>query len=81
MQRTWRIISALVNKRNQEEKEVHSGLVAVLDSLMTSKSYLKMAELVAAIAKLPNQSVYRKEFVRDIYQTLLDAERLGLSAS
>lgn len=72
---------ALVNKRNQEEKEVHSGLVSVLDSLMTSKSYLKMAELVAAIAKLPNQSVYRKEFVRDIYQTLLDAERLGLSAS
>ncbi len=71
---------SLVNKRNQADKEVQNGLVSVVDSLVTGKSYLRIAKLIAAIAKLPNQSIYRKEFVKDIYQTLVDAERLGLSA-
>lgn len=72
---------SLVNKRNQAEKEVQSFLASVADSLIADKSFLKIAKLIAAIAKLPNQSVYRKELVKDIYQTLVDADRLGISAS
>lgn len=72
---------SLVNKRNQAEKEIQSGLSSVVNPLVTGKSYMKIARLIAAITKLPNQSVYRKEFVKDIYHTLVDADRLGLSAS
>jgi len=72
---------SLVNKRNQAEIEVQSGLSSVVNPLVIGKSYLKIARLIAAITKLPDQTVYRKEFVKDIYHTLVDADRLGLSAS
>ena len=70
----------LVNKRNKREKDIQFSLASVVNPLLTCKSYLKIAELVLAIAKMPDQAIYRKEFVRDIYQTLLDAQRLGLTA-
>lgn len=72
---------SLVNKRSPAEKEIQTILASMVNSLITDKSYLRIARLIVAIAKLPSQSVYRKEFVNDIYHALMDAERLRLSAS
>ena len=71
---------SLVNKRNQDEKLIRDGLESVVDPLLVGKSYLKLANLIVSIAKLPDIVIYRKEFLRDIYQTLLDADRLSLTA-
>ena len=42
---------------------------------------MNIANLIVAIARLPEIVIYRKEFIRDIYYTLVDANTLGLTAS
>ena len=42
---------------------------------------MNIANLIVAIAKLPEIVVYRKEFLRDIYHTLVDANKLRITAS
>lgn len=70
----------LKGKRSQEDLVIKSSLESVVSSLLQEKSYFKIASLVVAIAKLPDVVVYRKEFIRDLYNSLLDADKLGMTA-
>ena len=70
----------LINKRRQEDQAIKSKLESAFSPLLKNKTYLKIANLIVAIAKLPGIVIYRKEFIRDLYHTLIDADRLGLTA-
>lgn len=70
----------LINKRRQEDQAIKSKLESAFSPLLKNKTYLKIANLIVAIAKLPGIVIYRKEFIRDLYYTLVDADRLGLTA-
>ena len=51
-----------------------------MNPLLKEKTYINIAKLIVAIARLPETVIYRKEFIRDIYYTLVDADKLGLTA-
>lgn len=70
----------LIRKRSVEELEIRGKLESIIESIVSSKSYAKIAILIEAIKKLPDVRIYRKEFVRDICNTLRDAEQLGITA-
>ena len=71
----------LKNKRGQNDQRIKSKLESAITPLLKEKTYLSIANLIVAIARLPDIVIYRKEFIRDIYHTLMDAYRLGLTAS
>ena len=71
----------LKNKRKVEDQAVMSELVSAINPLMKEKTYLSIANLIVAIARLPEIIIYRKEFIRDIYHTLVNAHKLGITAS
>ena len=62
------------------EQEIRENLESIITSLVARKSYITIAALIKAIEKLPDVKVYRKDFLHDIYKTLQDADRLGISA-
>ena len=71
----------LKNKRRQDDQVLLSKLESAINPLLKEKTYLNIAKLIVAIARLPQIVIYRKEFIRDIYHTLIDANKLGLTAS
>ena len=71
----------LKNKRRQDDQATKSKLESAINHLLKEKSSLNIANLIVAIARLPGIVIYRKEFIRDIYHTLIDANKLGLTAS
>lgn len=71
----------LKNKRRQDDQAIKSKLESAINPLLKEKSYMNIANLIVAIARLPEIVIYRKEFLRDIYHTLVDANKLGLTAS
>lgn len=71
----------LKSKRKNEDQAIMSKLVSAINPLLKEKTYLNIANLIVAIARLPEIVIYRKEFIRDIYHTLVDANKLGLTAS
>jgi hypothetical protein len=71
----------LINKRKQDEQAIKSKLESAMNPLLKEKTYMNIANLIIAIARLPEIVIYRKEFIRDIYHTLVDANKLGLTAS
>ena len=71
----------LINKRKQDEQAIKSKLESAMNPLLKEKTYMNIANLIVAIARLPEIVIYRKEFIRDIYHTLVDANKLGLTAS
>ena len=71
----------LKNKRRQDDQAIKSKLEAAINCLLKEKTYMNIANLIVAIARLPEIVVYRKEFLRDIYHTLVDANKLRITAS
>lgn len=71
----------LKNKRRQDDQATKSKLESAINHLLKEKSSLNIANLIVAISRLPEIVIYRKEFIRDIYHTLIDANKLGLTAS
>lgn len=79
---TWiKVDGTLVNKRKPEEKVLRDKLEAIISSLTIKRSYRKIADLIVALIQLKGVIVYRKDFVKDILNTLIEADRLGLTAS
>ncbi|MCQ2182693.1 MAG: ATP-dependent helicase [Bacteroidales bacterium] len=71
----------LIRKQKQDDQEIKSKLESAMNSLLKEKTYVNIANLIVAIARLPEIAIYRKEFIRDIYYTLIDADKLGLTAT
>lgn len=71
----------LKNKRSAKEQLIQKDLEVIITSLTARKSYKSIALLIEKIENLPDVKIYRKDLLRDICKTLLDAERLGLSAT
>lgn len=71
----------LKSKKKNEDQAIMSKLVSAINPLLKEKTYLNIANLIVSIARLPEIVIYRKEFIRDIYHTLVDANKLGLTAS
>lgn len=69
------------NKRGQDDQAIKSKPESAINPLLKEKSYLNIANFIVTIARLPEIVIYRKEFLRDIYHTLVDANKLGLNAS
>lgn len=72
---------ALVRKSKDEEQVYRNGLKEIVDPLCARKSYGLIAILIEAIGKLPDVTVYRKELVRNVVQVLVEADKLGLTAT
>ena len=72
---------ALVKKQKKEEIAISDNLVQIVSLLSEKKSYGLVAELINAISNLPNVIIYRKDFVRDMTRVLIDAGRMGVSAT
>lgn len=71
----------LKRKSKAEEVGLRIGLEEIVNPLCAQKSYGLIAILIDAIGKLPNVTVYRKEFVRNMVKVLVDANKLGLTAT
>ena len=71
----------LKRKSKEVDLEARSGLKEIVNSLCTQKSYGLIAVLIDAIGNLYNVTVYRKEFVRNMVKVLVDANKLGLTAT
>lgn len=79
---TWINASgALVKKTKEKDLQVRSGLAEIVNPLCAQKSYGLIAILIDAISKLPDVTVYRKEFIRNLQRVLIDANKLGLTAT
>lgn len=72
---------ALVKKQKADEQGIRNTLQEIVEPLYERKSYGLIAKLIGAIAKLPNVTVYRKEFVRNVHRVLIEASKLGLTAT
>lgn len=72
---------ALVRKSKEEDQVFRNGLKEIVEPLCVRKSYGSIAILIDAIGKLPGVTVYRKELVRNIVQVLIEADKLGLTAT
>lgn len=70
----------LKRKQKQGDQTIKSKLESAMNPLLKEKTYINIANLIVAIARLPEIVIYRKEFIRDIYYTLVDADKLGLTA-
>lgn len=72
---------ALVRKSKEADLEVRNGLKEIVEPLCERKSYGQIAILINAIGSLPGVTVYRKELVRNVVQVLVEANKLGLTAT
>ena len=72
---------ALVRKSKDEDQVFRNGLKEIVEPLCARKSYGLIAILIDAIGKLPGVTVYRKELVRNVIQVLVEANKLGLTAT
>lgn len=72
---------ALVRKSKDEELVFRNGLKDIVEPLCARKSYGLIAILIDAIGKLPGVTVYRKELVKNVVQVLVEANKLGLTAT
>lgn len=70
----------LVRKTKEEDLKIRDELKSIIDSLIEGKTYGKIVVLIEAIQNLPEVKIYRKEIVKEICNTLKDAERLSLTA-
>ena len=71
----------LKNKRSAADQQIRRNVEKIITSLVSRKSYANIAFLIEAIVKLPNVKIYRTDCLRDICQTLREADRLGISAT
>ena len=71
----------LKRKSKAEDVEARNGLEEIVNPLCAQKSYGLIAILIDAMSKLYNVTVYRKEFVRNMVKVLVDANKLGLTAT
>ena len=71
----------LKNKRTTKEQQIKGHLETIINTLLSRKSYSNILLLIEAIEGLPDVKIYRKDFLQDIYKSLKDAERLGISAT
>ena len=71
----------LKNKRTTKEQQIKGHLETIINTLLSIKSYSNIMLLIEAIEGLPDVKIYRKDFLQDIYKSLKDAERLGISAT
>ena len=72
---------SLKNKRTTKEQQIKGHLETIINTLLSRKSYSNILLLIEAIEGLPDVKIYRKDFLQDIYKSLKDAERLGISAT
>ena len=71
----------LKNKKTTKEQQIKGHLETIINTLLSRKSYSNILLLIEAIERLPDVKIYRKDFLQDIYKSLKDAERLGISAT
>lgn len=77
----FREAGGLKNKRSAADQQIRRNVEKIITSLVSRKSYANIAFLIEAIVKLPNVKIYRTDCLRDICQTLREADRLGISAT
>lgn len=79
---TWINASgALVKKTKEDDLQVRNVLAEIVNSLCAQKSYGLIAILIDAISQLPDVTVYRKEFIWNLQRVLIDANKLGMTAT
>lgn len=71
----------LKRKTKSEDLAARSGLEEIVIPLCAQKSYGQVAILIDTISRLPNVTVYRNEFVQNMQRVLIEAHKLGLSAT
>ena len=79
---TWiKASGALVKKTKEDDLQVRNVLAEIVNPLCAQKSYGLIAILIDAISQLPDVTVYRKEFIRNLQRVLIDANKLGMTAT